>query len=669
MRHVVVGTAGHIDHGKSALVRALTGTDPDRLKEEKARGITVDLGFAHFVAGGVRYAFVDVPGHERFVRNMLAGAGGFDVVLLVVAADESVMPQTREHFEICRLLGIGTAVVALSRSDLVDDPDLIELAELEVRDLLAGSPLAEAPVVPVSSVTGAGLDRLLAALETAAAAARPRDPDGLFRLPVDRVFSVRGFGAVVTGTVVSGRVAVGSEVEILPGRDGGGEAGAGERARVRGLEVHGAPAETGSAGERVALNLSGVRRERVERGSVVGSPGELGAGSMLDCRLEVLPGAGAPVGDEDRVHVHLGAAAALARVRLLGGAAAVEPGETVLAQLRLESPVAALRGDRFIVRRYSPVVTIGGGEVVDAFPPKRSPKSPAAREAVAALAEADDREAALLFVDRAGPGGLTEAALARRLGRPRGEAHGLVAELAEAGSVGIAAGRAAGDSLLVSAARLRALGERLLARLAAFEAANRLRPGMAVEELRERAGVPAAVADRVMADLAAAGRLRRDRDAVSTAGREVELTDREREVRDELARRLEEAGLAPPTLADAARELEAPAPLVDAMRRLLAHEGRAVVVTADLAFDAGALRSLREAVRDRRAVNPEVSVGWFKEEFGLSRKHAIPLLEWLDRERVTVRVGDVRRILARAAPSSSSSAAKPAAAVRGAPAA
>ena len=672
MRHVVVGTAGHIDHGKSALVRALTGTDPDRLKEEKARGITVDLGFAHFVAGGVRYAFVDVPGHERFVRNMLAGAGGFDVVLLVVAADESVMPQTREHFEICRLLGIETAVVALSRSDLVDDPDLIELAELEVRDLLAGSPLADSPVVPVSSVTGAGLDRLRSALETAAAAARPRDPDGLFRLPVDRVFSVRGFGAVVTGTLVSGRVAVGGEVEILPGRDGGGEAGAGERARVRGLEVHGAPAETGSAGERVALNLSGVRRERVERGSVVGAPGELGAGSMLDCRLEVLPGAGAPVGDEDRVHVHLGAAAALARVRLLGGAAAVEPGEAALAQLRLESPLAALRGDRFIVRRYSPVVTIGGGVVVDAFPPKRSPKSRAARDAVAALAAADDREAALLFVDQAGPGGLTETALARRLGRPRGEAGGLAAALADDGSVGIAAGRAAGDSLLVSAARLRAVGERLLARLAAFEEANRLRPGMAVEELRERAGVPAAVADRVMADLAAAGRLRRDRDTVSTAGREVELTDREREVRDDLARRLEEAGLAPPTLAEAARELEAPAPLVDAMRRLLAHEGRAVVVTADLAFDAGALRSLREAVRDRRAVHPEISVGWFKEEFGLSRKHAIPLLEWLDRERVTVRVGDVRRILAGVGRSSSPAAkpgAKPAAAVRGAPAA
>lgn len=663
MRHVVVGTAGHIDHGKSALVRALTGTDPDRLKEEKARGITVDLGFAHFLAGGVRYAFVDVPGHERFVRNMLAGAGGFDVVLLVVAADESVMPQTREHFEICRLLGIETAVVALSRSDLVDDPDLVELAELEVRDLLAGSPLADAPVVPVSSLTGAGLDRLRAALETAAAAARPRDPDGLFRLPVDRVFSVRGFGAVVTGTLVSGRVAVGSEVEILPGREGAG----GERARVRGLEVHGAPAETGSAGERVALNLSGVRRERVERGSVVGAPGELGAGSMLDCRLEVLPGAGAPVGDEDRVHVHLGAAAALARVRLLGGAAAVEPGGTALAQLRLETPLAALRGDRFIVRRYSPVVTIGGGEVVDAFPPKRSPKSPAARDSVAALAGADDREAALRFVDEAGPRGLTGAALSRRLGRPRGEVRRLAASLADAGSVGVAAGRAAGDSLLVSAARLRALGERLLARLAAFEEANRLRPGMAVEELRERAGVPAAVADRALGDLAAAGRLRRDRDTVSTAGRTVELTDREREVRDGLAAALEEAGLAPPTLADAARELEAPAPLVDAMRRLLAHEGRAVVVTGDLAFDAGALRSLCEAVGERRAVNPEISVGWFKEEFGLSRKHAIPLLEWLDRERVTARVGDVRRILARAAlplpPAGRSAAA------RGAPAA
>lgn len=666
MRHVVVGTAGHIDHGKSALVRALTGTDPDRLKEEQARGITVDLGFAHFEAGGVRYAFVDVPGHERFVRNMLAGAGGFDVVLLVVAADESVMPQTREHFEICRLLGIETAVVALSRSDLVEDPDLIELAGLEVRDLLAGSAFAAAPVVPVSSLTGAGLDDLRAALSAAASAAPARDPEGLFRLPVDRVFSVRGFGAVVTGTLVSGQVSVGAEVEILPG---------GDRARVRGLEVHGAAAESASAGERVALNLAGVRRERVERGSVVGLPGELGAGQMLDCRLEALGDLGAPIADEDRVHVHTGAATALARVRLLGGVESLGPGETALVQLRLESPLASLRGDRFILRRYSPVVTIGGGTVVDAGPPKRSPRSTAAREAVAALAAGDDREAALRFLGEAGPRGATRAALAQRLGRPGAEVARLEASLREAGEIVVASGRAGSEARLLSAECARALEERLLARLAAFEEANRLRPGMPVEELREHAGVPAGVADGALLRLEAEGRIRRDRDTVATAGRTVRLTEAEQEIQDGLAELLDEGGLAPPTLSEAGRSLSAAPPLVEAMRRLLAHEGRAVIVTPDLTFSVEALDSLREAVQEQRRSNPEISVGWFKERFGLSRKHAIPLLEWLDRERVTVRVGDVRRIRPPAQPGEGSSAtASPArrsaeAAVSGVPAA
>ena len=635
MRHVVVGTAGHIDHGKSALVRALTGTDPDRLKEEQARGITVDLGFAHFEAGGVRYAFVDVPGHERFVRNMLAGAGGFDVVLLVVAADESVMPQTREHFEICRLLGIETAVVALSRSDLVEDPDLIELAGLEVRDLLAGSAFAAAPVVPVSSLTGAGLDDLRAALAEAAAAAPARDPEGLFRLPVDRVFSVRGFGAVVTGTLVSGQVSVGAEVEILPG---------GDRARVRGLEVHGAAAESASAGERVALNLAGVRRERIERGCVVGFPGGLGAGRMLDARLEALADLGAPIADEDRVHVHIGAATALARVRLLGGAESLEPGENALVQLRLESPLAALRGDRFILRRYSPVVTIGGGTVVDAAPPKRSPRSGAARDAVAALAAGDDREAALRFLGEAGLRGATRAALAQRLGRPGAAVARLEASLREAGEIVVASGRAGSEARLLAAECARALEERLLARLAAFEEANRLRPGMPVEELREHAGVPAAVADGALLRLEAAGRIRRDRDTVATAGRSVRLTPAEQGILDGLAELLDEGGLAPPTLSEAGRSLSAAPPLVEAMRRLLAHAGRAVIVTPDLSFSVAALDSLKQAVRERRQSNPEISVGWFKERFGLSRKHAIPLLEWLDRERVTVRVGDVRRI-------------------------
>ena len=640
MHNVVVGTAGHIDHGKSSLVLALTGTDPDRLKEEKARGITVDLGFAHLEHEGVNYGFVDVPGHERFVRNMLAGASGFDVVLLVVAADESVMPQTREHIEICRLLGVRSAVVALTRIDLVEDPEFIEIAALEVRELLAGSAMSEAPLVPVSSKTGTGLDELRGALAAAAGAAGNRDASGPFRLPVDRAFTMRGFGSVVTGTLVSGSVASGSEVEVLP---------EGERARVRGLQVHGASVESAHAGQRCALNLAGGGRLAVDRGSVVASPGELGATRMLDARLEVLGWASGPVQDEDRVHLHVGTATSLARVRVLGGAAALAAGDSGLVQMRLESPLTAVRGDRFIIRRYSPVVTIGGGRILDALPPKRSPRSPAARDRVAALDGVPDARAATVFIEEAGFRGFGETVLRRRLGIRAPDADRVVAELAGRGEIealGETGPSGGGGRVFLSAGNVRSLKDRMLARLAAWESDHRLRVGMPLEQLREQTGVPGVVADGALRGLAAAGAVELTRHTVGTAGRRVELTDAERSASDGFVRLLAEGGFTPPTLGEAAERLGASRDLVDDLRRLLLGEGRVVDVSPDLYFDAGRIAELRRAVAERAAANPEIDVAWFKERFGLSRKHAIPLLEWLDRERVTVRVGNLRKIRA-----------------------
>ncbi len=639
MRNVVVGTAGHIDHGKSSLVLALTGTDPDRLKEEKARGITVDLGFAHLEHEGVNYGFVDVPGHERFVRNMLAGASGFDVVLLVVAADESVMPQTREHIEICRLLGVRSAVVALTRIDLVEDPEFIEIAALEVRELLAGSAMSDAPLVPVSSKTGAGLDELRGALAAAAGAAGARDASGPFRLPVDRAFTMRGFGSVVTGTLVSGSVAAGSEVEVLP------EA---VRARVRGLQVHGTSVESAHAGQRAALNLAAGGRLQVDRGSVVASPGELGATRMLDARLEVLAWASGPVQDEDRVHLHVGTATSLARVRLLGGARVLAPGDSGLVQLRLETPLAAVRGDRFIIRRYSPVITIGGGRILDALPPKRSPRSRPAHDRVAALDRATDAQAAAAFIGDAGIRGLGERMLRRRLGIRAPDAERLVAELAGRGAIeALGEGARSGGSgrVFLSAANVRALRDRVLARLAAWESDHRLRAGMPLEQLREQTGVPGVVADGALRGLAEEGAVELTRHTVGTAGRRIELTDAERRASDGFARLLAEGGFTPPTLGEAAERLGASRDLVDDLRRLLLSGGRVVDVSPDLYFDAGRIAELRRAVAERAAVNPRIDVAWFKERFGLSRKHAIPLLEWLDRERVTVRVGNLRKIL------------------------
>ena len=644
MQNVVVGTAGHIDHGKSSLVLALTGTDPDRLKEEKARGITVDLGFAHLEHEGVNYGFVDVPGHERFVRNMLAGASGFDVVLLVVAADESVMPQTREHIEICRLLGVRSAVVALTRIDLVEDPEFIEIAALEVRELLQGSAMAAAPVVPVSSKTGAGLDELLRALASAASAAGARDGSGPFRLPVDRAFTMRGFGSVVTGTLVSGSVAAGSEVEVLP---------EGERARVRGLQVHGNPVESAHAGQRAALNLAGGGRLRADRGSVVAMPGALGATRMLDARLEVLGWASGPVQDEDRVHLHVGTAASLARVRLLGGVGALAPGDSGLVQMRLETPLTAVRGDRFIIRRYSPVITIGGGTIVDAFPPKRSPRSPRALERVAALDQVTDVEAANAFIEEAGVRGLGAAVLQRRLGIGAREVDRVVRELAGTGEIealGDGAPSGGDARIFLSAGSVRSLEERMLARLSAWEAENRLRLGMPLEQLREQTGVPVVVADGALVRLREAGAVELTRHTVGTAGRRVELSKAEQRALDGLAGLIEDGGFTPPTAREAAAALKVAPELVDALRRLLLGGGRVVDVSPDLYFDGARIAELREAVADRAAVNPEIDVAWFKERFGLSRKHAIPLLEWLDRERVTVRVGNLRRIRTGSAP-------------------
>ncbi len=630
MRHLVVGTAGHIDHGKSSLVRALTGTDPDRLQEERARGITIDLGFAHLDLGDLRIGFVDVPGHEKFVRNMLAGAVGFDVMLLVVAADESVMPQTVEHISICRLLGVSAAVVALTRVDLVADPELVELAGLEVADALAGSPLAEAPILPVSSVTGEGLARLREALVEAARRAPERDPDGPFRLPVDRIFSARGFGSVVTGTLFSGKIASGAEVTVLPG---------GGRARVRGIETHGERVEEATAGQRTALNLAGASRMEIERGSVVVEPGAFETTAMLDVALEVVAWAEAPVVDEARVHLHIGTAAVLARVRLLGGRRSLAPGDSAPVQLRLENPVVSLRGDRFIIRRYSPVVTIGGGRVLDAFPPKRSPRSEAHCRMVERLRNATTEEAGHHFLAEAGLRGLSRGEFARRLGVVREIADQVAGRLVEAGE-------ADPGEVLLSIATKRALEKRLLVRLGRFEAENRLRAGMGIEQLREQLGVPPALADRILLDLRQSGRIEVSGGVVHTAGREVALTESERDAQGRFHELLRESGLKPPSLADAARSLGIAPELLDALRRLLLQDGRAVDVSPDFHFDAAAIEELRGALHERAATNPEIDVGWFKESFDLSRKHAIPLLEWLDRERVTLRSGNVRRIRA-----------------------
>jgi selenocysteine-specific elongation factor len=620
MRSIVVGTAGHIDHGKSALVLALTGTDPDRLKEEKARGITIDLGFAHAEIGGVNFAFVDVPGHERFVKNMLAGVGGIDLVLLVVAADESVMPQTREHFAICRLLDIRSGIVVLTKADLAD-ADTLDLVRADVRDLVAGSALADAPVIAVSSKTGQGLDQLRAALVAAAAAVPERAPDGATRLPIDRVFSMRGFGTIVTGTLTSGMLRVDDELALLPGE---------RRVKVRGLQVHGAATTAAGAGRRVAVNLGGVDVADVGRGETLTRAAAFDVTRRFDAAIEMLPGA-APLRHGQRIRFHHGTSELLGRIALASDAA--------FARVRLERPAVLTRGDRFVLRQYSPPITIGGGIVLDPSP-ARSPIRTAAGEARFGRLSGPNEEAAMVFVEERRGTGLSKAALASRAGLSSTSAAALAQTLAGSGRALIV-----GDDLF-DAALVRTLEQQLVDAVTEYHRANPLAEGLPREEARARifALASPALFDHAVQRLIDAGRLG-GRDRLALPGRGVSMTPEEARAQDALVRVYRDAGLAPPDLGTAAQGAGVALPVADRVSKLLVRQ-KTLVRLDTLLFHADALDRLKQEVAGLKArPGARVDVAGFKERYGISRKYAIPLLEWLDRERVTRRVGDSRIVI------------------------
>ena len=638
MRSIVIGTAGHIDHGKSALVRALTGTDPDRLKEEQARGITIDLGFAHVEAEGVNLAFVDVPGHERFVKNMLAGAGGIDLVLLVVAADESVMPQTREHFQICRLLEVPAGIIALTKADLAD-PDTIDIARLEVRELTAGSFLADAPIVVVSSKTGTGLDDLRHALVAAASAVRERDREGPTRLPIDRVFSIKGFGTVVTGTLVSGTIREEAELVVLP-RD--------VTVKVRGVQMHGHRAVQAAAGNRVAVNLGGVDVADLARGDTLCAPGAFEPTRRLDCVVDVL-GDGRALRHGARVRFHYGTIELLGRVAIAAGrrdgAALTEiaPGHAGYARIRLEAPAVLTRGDRFILRSYSPSITIGGGVVLDPHPPRSGIRNAAALARYRRLDAAGDAigaldSAVLGFIDERGGAGLSRAALLSRAGATRVAADAAANRLARAGQAVPVA------DLLVAPVVLQALSERLLSALKAHHGSQPLSEGLPREEARERlfGRAAPAVFEHVLAELARQRKIV-VRDRLALAGHQVSLSPEESRAREAIERLFREAGLAPPDAAAVVAAANVPAAVADRVAALLLRQ-KTLVKLDTLMFHADALARLKADVRGLNR-DARVDVSAFKERYGITRKFAIPLLEYLDRERVTRRVGDSRIVL------------------------
>jgi selenocysteine-specific elongation factor len=639
-RSIVLGTAGHIDHGKSALVLALTGTDPDRLKEEKARGITIDLGFAHQIIADTNFAFVDVPGHERFVKNMLAGVGGIDLVVLVVAADESVMPQTREHFEICRLLHVPAGLIALTKTDLVDD-DMLELARLEVRDLVKGSFLDGAPIVPVSARTGAGLDAFRAALVQVSAGVQRRTTDSVARLPIDRVFSMKGFGTVVTGTLVSGGIATDDELVALPGK---------QPVKVRGVQVHGLRQHEAVAGQRAAINLGGLDIHALARGQNLVTPGAFQETHLADATVELLADA-KPLKHGTRVRFHQGTAELLGRVAVIGPTGEpVLPGTRGFVRLRLESPAMIARGDRYILRGYSPPVTIAGGVILDPLAPGTAIRNAASLDRCQRLAfepgldslvEAQ-RRAAIVMVDDAGAQALPRASLTTRVGIAPQDVAARVDELIAGGHAA-----AAGD-VLVAVRILGALSKEIVDKLAAHHCAQPLSEGIPREELRERlfSRGHAAVFDRALADLAAAGRIA-IRDRIALASHRLELSPEEEQGRAALDRAFRDAGLTPPDLATMAAGAGVATPVAERILALLLRQ-KVLVRVDTLVFHDAALKRLKAdvtALKTAAGATARIDVATFKERFGVSRKFAIPLLEYLDRERLTRRVGDARVIL------------------------
>jgi selenocysteine-specific elongation factor len=621
MRHVIAGTAGHIDHGKTALVRALTGIDTDRLQEEKRRGISIDLGFAHLdLSDDIRIALVDVPGHEKFVKNMLAGVGAIDIVLFVVAADESIKPQTREHLDICRLLRVPSGVVALTKADAVDS-DILELVSLEVQELMAGTFLEKAAIVPVSALTGEGLGTLREALRATAGSVRAKSVNRIFRMPVDRAFTMTGFGTVVTGTVLSGSLDVEGEVQVYPGT---------KRFRVRGIQVHGAPELRALAGQRAALNLAGDQDDVLKRGVVLSRPGLFEPTTLLDCSLDVLESAGS-IKNGTPVHFHTGTAEIGAEVRILGQSGALQGGQTHIVRIALREPTLLLPGDRFIIRRFSPVVTIGGGHVIDAHRPRLNRAATLSRARALDSAPLGER---IRIVVEEHACGISLPDLVARTGESDRD---LIASLPS--SV-----LAFGDppSWMLGHVRSEAALASAAAQLQEFHRAQPLAPGMSKEELRTRylpdapPFVFAALVQKCK-DIVTTGEL------AHSPSHRVALADDEKEALRRIEDAFEKGRLAVPGVADVLQNCGVEAARAKSLLQILLRSKRLLRVTDDLVYHSAALDQLRTSLEKRKG--QAFSVADFKEWTGVSRKYAIPLLEFLDREKITRRQGEARVVL------------------------
>jgi selenocysteine-specific elongation factor len=631
-KSVIVGTAGHIDHGKSSLVQALTGTHPDRLAEEKRRGITIDLGFAFLEEDGVRFGFIDVPGHERFVSNMLAGAAGIDLMLLVIAADESIKPQTREHFDICRLLGVKNGVVALTKCDLVD-AETLALVQLEIEEYLRGSFLAGAPTVAVSSKTGEGVSELKRSLVAVAAQVNGKDASRAFRLPIDRAFSMKGFGTVVTGTLVSGNVKVGDEVELLPG---------GERLRVRGVQTGGQAVEQAVAGQRTAVNLAGIDHTAVRRGMCLAEPGKFRTTRRIDSEFLLLPGA-RRLKNRAPVRLHASTAETVAEI-LLYARNELTAGQSALAHLRLQDEVLVVTGERFIVRQFSPVNTIGGGVVLDPLARRPLSRDISRLQFLETLRDGSHEAVLQAMVERA-PMGLRFEEIGAHTGGEEAEILQTLRALSATGSV-----KAIGQDhpMLITTSRFEATKGRIRESVESFQRDNPLVSGIAREDLRAKVGrrVRPEVFRVALEELFAQKKLEVQGEIVRLAGTGVVLLPDEQAAKEKIEAAFRTAGLAVPSVKEVLAGLSVEAKRAEKLLHILLREKNLTRVSPELIFHPAALVHLKEQLLTyKKSKGERISVPAFKDLTGITRKYAIPLLEYLDRERVTRRAGDERVIL------------------------
>ena len=636
MREVILGTAGHVDHGKTSLIRALTGIDTDRLKEEKERGITIELGFAYIdLPCGHRLGIVDVPGHEKFVKNMVAGAAGMDLVAFIIAADEGIMPQTREHFEICRLLGIQRGLIVITKTDMVE-PEWLELVADDVRTFFAGSFLEDAPILSVSSTTGEGIEEVRNTLDSLVAASDFSEAFGPFRMPVDRIFSMKGFGTVITGTAISGRIKTGEDIMLYPSRKTG---------KIRGIQVHGKDTQEAEAGHRTAVNIQGLEKEAITRGEMAASVDCLQPSYLLDAHFFYLESAKKNLKNRTRVRVHIGTTEIMGRVVLLNDEE-LEPGVETDVQILLEEQVGCWPGDKYVVRSYSPVHTIGGGMVLNGSPRKRKRFRAENREIFKIYRENIPEDLALLHISESSYNGLTLEKLGVKMGIFGKRLKKIVQQPLSARKIILIEQE---KQRMISLVAYEKLCEKIHAILRGYHEENPLKTGLPKEELRSRLyrGLDQRLFQFLLNDLQKKGEVDQDQALIRLAGHKVSFKEDEKNLHRELETFYRQADLAPPTIKEVMAKFSSyQQDLVKEVLAVMVRDNVLTKVSEDLYFFNPAMESLREKLVAHLVSNGEIDTPAFKDMTGLSRKFTIPLLEFFDKTKVTIRVGD-KRILRR----------------------